>query len=413
MITIERFTLENGLKVLVHTDSNTPIASFNLLYNVGARDENPDRTGFAHLFEHLMFGGTANIPVFDEPLERIGGENNAFTSNDITNYYITLPKENLETAFWLESDRMNALDFSQRSLDTQKSVVIEEFRQSYLNQPYGDVWLLLRPLAYKTHPYLWPTIGKSPQHIEEASLDEVKNFFYSHYAPNNAILCVSGNVKRNEVETLSKKWFGSIEKRELKKRNLPIEPQQIEPRRLEVERNVPFDAIYLAFHMCGRLNPDFHATDLISDILSNGKSSRLHQNLLKGKRLFSDIDAFISGDYDPGLFVVTGRLIDGVSFHDAENAILSELNQLSTEGVSEYELEKVKNRFESKFEFGLTDPLEVAINLCTYELISKAEDINYEVGKYRKVSSSDIKRVASTIFKTSNCSTLFYKSINE
>lgn len=411
MITIERFTLNNGLRVLVHHDPTTPIASFSLLYNVGARDENPDRTGFAHLFEHLMFGGTTNIPIFDEPLERIGGENNAFTSNDITNYYITLPKENLETAFWLESDRMQALDFSQRSLDTQKNVVIEEFRQSYLNQPYGDVWLLLRPLAYKVHPYLWPTIGKTPEHIEGATLADVKDFFFSHYAPNNAILCVSGNVTKQEVETLANKWFGPIERRNVIPRSIAPEPEQTEPRKLTVERNVPFDAIYMAFHMSSRLHPDFRTTDLMSDILSNGKSSRLNQNLLKGKRLFSDIDAFISGDNDPGLFVVTGRLIDGVSFDDAENAILEELNALSNSGVSEYELDKVKNRYESKFAFGLTDPLEVAINLSFYELIGEAEEINFEVERYRIVTADDIKRVAKKLFTPNNCSTLYYKSI--
>lgn len=411
MITIERFTLNNGLRVLVHNDPTTPISSFNLLYNVGARDENPNRTGFAHLFEHLMFGGTANIPVFDEPLERIGGENNAFTSNDITNYYITLPKENLETAFWLESDRMQALDFSQRSLDTQKNVVVEEFRQSYLNQPYGDVWLLLRPLAYKVHPYMWPTIGKTPLHIEEANLFEVKDFFFSHYAPNNAILCVSGNVTKQEVEILANKWFGPIERRSVTPRSIAPEPEQTEFRKLTVERNVPFDAIYMAFHMSSRLHPDFRATDLLSDILSNGKSSRLHQNLLKGKRLFSDVDAFISGDNDPGLFVVTGRLIEGVSFNDAENAINEELNAISISGISEYELSKVKNRFESKFAFGLTDPLEVAINLSFYELIGEAEDINFEVDRYRKVTTDDIKRVAKSMFNANNCSTLYYKSI--
>ncbi len=411
MIKVNRFTLNNGLRVLVHIDPSTPITTFNLLYNVGARDEDPEKTGFAHLFEHLMFGGTQNIPVFDEPLERIGGENNAFTSNDITNYYITLPKENLELAFWLESDRMNSLDFSQRNLDIQKSVVIEEFRQSYLNQPYGDAWLLLRPLAYKSHPYLWPTIGKSPEHIERASLADVKDFFYSHYAPNNAILCVSGDVSPSEVRALSEKWFGTIEKRMVKERNLPAEPQQLEMRTLTVERNVPFDAIYMAFHMCNRQHTDYRATDLISDILSNGKSSRMVQNLLKGKRLFSDIDAYISGDVDPGLFVVSGRLMDGVSFKQAQDAIFEELHAFAANGISQYELDKVKNRYESKFAFGLTDPLEVAISLCFYELFDRAEEINNEVENYRNVTTNDIVRIASNLFQPRNCSVLMYKAL--
>jgi predicted Zn-dependent peptidase len=411
MIEFDRFTLNNGLKVLVHHDSSTPIASVNLLYNVGSRDEDPNRTGFAHLFEHLMFGGSVNIPTYDEPLERASGENNAFTTSDITNYYITLPKDNLETAFWLESDRMLSLDFSQRSLDVQKSVVVEEFNQRYLNQPYGDVWLLLRPLAYKAHPYQWPTIGKDPQHIIDSNLDEVKDFFFSHYAPNNAILCISGNVTTDEIRVLAEKWFGAIPSRNVKKRNLPIEPRQTEQRVLEVTRKVPFNSIYIAFHMCNRMHPYYSTTDMISDILSNGKSSRLFQSLVKDKELFSNIDAYITGDIDEGLFVVAGRLNNNVPFDTAQEAIFQELSDLK-KSVASTEMDKVKNRFESTFTFGLTNTLEKAMNLCYFELLGDANMINQMVMQYRSVTADDIMGVSSQIFLPENSSILHYKAEN-
>lgn len=412
MIAIEKFTLDNGLRVLVHTDNSTPIVSFNMLYNVGSRDEEPDKTGFAHLFEHLMFGGSINIPSFDEPLERVGAENNAFTSNDITNYYITVPKPNLETAFWMESDRMLSLAFSKKSLDTQKKVVVEEFNQRYLNQPYGDVWLLLRPLAYKHHPYQWPTIGKSVDHIKNATLDYVKEFFFKHYAPNNAILCVAGPVSKEEIYQLSNKWFGPIERRDVIARNLPKEPTQTEPRRLEVVRDVPYDAIYKAFHMCNRNHPDFHTYDLMSDLLSNGRSARLFQRLVKELGLFSDVNAFITGDIDEGLFVITGRLVKGTTFEQGEAAIDEELGLLTSEPISEYELEKVKNKFESNFTFGETSPLDKAMNLCFFELVSQAEDINQEVVKYRSVSAQRVMEVANELFRPENSSTLLIKAKN-
>lgn len=410
MIQFDKFTLSNGLRVIVQHDETTPLVAVNLLYNVGAKHEDSNRTGFAHLFEHLMFGGSVNIPVYDEPVEQASGENNAFTSNDITNYYLTLPKENIETAFWLESDRMLSLAFSQKSLDVQKSVVVEEFNQRYLNQPYGDVWLLLRPLAYKLHPYQWPTIGKETKHISEASMDEVKDFFYSHYAPNNAILCVAGNVSTAQIRELADKWFGPIPSRPLKLNDIRKEPVQTEARRLEVTRDVPFNSIYIAFHMCHKLHPDYPATDLISDILSNGKSSRLNQNLVKSKKVFSNIDAFITGDIDEGLIVITGRLNDSISYETAEEAIYNELDNLANNGVSEYELDKVKNRFESTFTFGLTSATEKAMNLCYNELLGDANLINTTIKVYRSVTPDDIKRVANSIFRRENSSTLVYKA---
>lgn len=412
MINYEKFTLDNGLRVLVHTDKSTPMAVMNILYDVGARDENPEKTGFAHLFEHLMFGGSANIPNYDEPLQLVGGENNAFTSNDITNYYLTLPAENLETGFWLESDRMLELGFSDKSLDVQRNVVIEEFKQRYLNQPYGDVWLLLRPLAYKVHPYSWPTIGKEIKHVEEATMEDVKDFFYRFYRPNNAILVVAGNVELEEVKALSEKWFGPIEPSHIEKRNLPKEPAQTEERKLSVERNVPANAIYKVWHMAERLHPDFYATDLLSDVLSNGKSSRLYQQLVKEKQLFSDISAYQSGDIDAGLFVVSGRLNAGIGMEQAEQAIIDELDKLKVDVVEERELDKLKNKLEANMVFGEMSVLNKAMNLAYAELLGDANRVNTELENYRAVTPADIKRVANTLLTKENCSTLYYNAKN-
>lgn len=408
MIEFDKFTLKNGLRVIVHRDDTTPMAAVNILYNIGAKDENPERTGFAHLFEHLMFGGSVNIPNYDEPLQLVGGDNNAWTNNDITNYYLTVPKANLETAFWLESDRMLSLAFSEKSLEVQRSVVIEEFKQRYFNQPYGDVWLHLRPLAYKEHPYQWPTIGKSIDHIEKATLEEVKDFFFHHYAPNNAIMVVAGNVETEQVKTLSEKWFEPIERREIAERNLPVEPIQTEFRSKKVESNVPFDAIYMAFHMGKRMDDDFYIVDLVSDVLSNGQSSRIFQSLVKEKNLFSSIDAYLTGDFEPGLFLISGKLVEGVDMKVAEDAIWEELNKIANEKVDEYELQKVKNKVESTLVFSEISYLNKAMNLATHELLGDANDINKEVEKYQKVTIDDILNKSAEIFRKENCSTLYY-----
>lgn len=410
MIEFDKHILPNGLTVIVHHDPGTPIAAVNLLYRVGSKHENPDQTGFAHLFEHLMFGGSLNIPQFDEPLTAVGGDNNAFTSSDLTNYYITVPAQNIETAFWLESDRMYSLAFSEQSLEVQKKVVIEEFNQRYLNQPYGDVWLHLRPLAYKIHPYQWPTIGKDPEHIRRATLQQVKEFFYSHYAPNNAILAVAGPVQSADILALARKWFGSIEKRPLKSPVIPIEPKQTEPRSLTLEREVPYHAVYKAYHMCNRLSPDFPATDLISDILSNGKSSRLFIRLVKEKQLFSNINAFITGDIDEGLLIVTGRLSAGIDFDTAEAELEKELAAISSQPISDYELQKVQNKFEANFTYEESNVLNKAMNLAYYELIGDASMHNCEVERYRKVKPQDIARIARQLFAPENCSTLRYRA---
>ena len=410
MIKFEKFELANGLRVIVHKDKSTPLACINILYDVGSRDENPNQTGFAHLFEHLMFGGSVNIPNYDEPLQLVGGENNAFTTNDITNYHLTLPSENLETGFWLESDRMLSLAFSEKSLEVQRSVVIEEFKQRYLNQPYGDVWLLLRPMAYKVHPYLWDTIGKEISHIENARMDDVKNFFKKFYCPNNAILVVAGNVELEEVKQLSEKWFGPIPKGPDNKRNLPQEPEQTEARSLTVERDVPVDAIYKAYHVCSRYDKEYYAVDLISDVLSQGNSSRLHNALIKDKELFSDIHAYVMGDFDKGLFMVSGKLAEGVTMQQADDAINEELQKIKSELVTVDELTKVKNKIEATHVFGEVDVLNKATNLAVSELLGGADMVNQEVGKYLAVTAEQIKEQANIIFRKENCSTLYYKS---
>lgn len=408
MINFDIFELTNGLKVIVHKDISTPIVAVNVLYNVGAKDEHPEHTGFAHLFEHLMFGGSKNIPKYDEPLQRVGGENNAFTSNDITNYYLSLPKQNIETAFWLESDRMFDLAFSEKSLKVQKNVVCEEFRQVYLNQPYGDVWLLLRPLAYKFHPYLWTTIGKNIEHIQNANMNEVKAFFKKFYTPNNAILTIAGNIETSEVETLAKKWFEPINKGNDYKRHLPEEPIQIEPRNLTVEKDVPYHAIYKAYHMCARNDKEFHTTDIISDILSNGKSSRLHKELVKKQKLFSEINAYISGDMDKGLFIITGNLVQGVKIENAEKAIEIELDKLINTKINEFELNKTKNKIEATTVFAEMSVVDKAMNLAYYEILGNAADINNQIEFYGLVTPEKISEQANILFNKNNCSTLYY-----
>jgi len=408
MVDFKRFTLSNGLKVLVHEDATTPMAVLNILYDVGARDENPEQTGFAHLFEHLMFGGSVNIPNYDEPLQRVGGENNAFTSNDITNYYITLPAENIETAFWLESDRMLSLAFSEKSLETQINVVSEEFKQRYLNQPYGDVWLKLRPLAYKKHAYRWATIGKELSHIEDAKMADVKAFFNKHYNPQNAILVVGGNVKTEDVKKLAEKWFEPIPSGHKYERNLPQEDKQNEARTETVKANVPLNAIYVAFKMPGRLSNDYYAFDLLSDILSGGKSSRLHNSLLKEQQLFSDINAYISSSLDPGLFIVEGKLVEGVSIEKAEAAIWEELEKIKSELVGANELTKVKNKVESVLVFSEMSLLDKAMNLAYYELLGDADILNQEAAKYLEVEAEDIKRISTETFDKNSSSTLYY-----
>ncbi len=412
MIHFEKFTLSNGLRVIVHQDQSTPLAVMNIMYDVGARDEDPGRTGFAHLFEHLMFGGSINVPSYDEPLQMAGGENNAYTTNDLTNYYIQLPAENLETAFWLESDRMLSLAFGEKSLDVQRKVVSEEFKEHYLTKPYGDVWHKMRELAYTTHPYRWMTIGKELSHIENANLEDVKAFFFKYYRPVNAILVVAGNVTTEKVKELAQKWFGDIPAGEKYERHLPEEPVQTVPRRLEIKAKVPVDAFYKCWHIPARLDKRYHAIDLLSDILGGGASSRLHQILVKEKKLFSNIDCHHFGSTDAGLLTIEGKLVKGVKIEDAEKAVDDILHQLQQEPVMEIELEKVKNKTESMMAFEDMSVMNRANSLAYYELLGDANMMNTELGLYAAVTTADIKAESKAIFKAENSNTIYYLSEN-
>lgn len=408
MISFKKHTLPNGLKVIIHEDHSTPLVAVNILYNVGSRDEHPERTGFAHLFEHLMFGGSEHVPVFDEPLQLAGAENNAFTSTDITNYYETIPAENIETALWLESDRMNKLNFN-AALDVQRKVVSEEFKEHYLNQPYGDVWHKLRALAYTTHPYQWPTIGKELKHIEEASLRDVEEFFYTYYRPNNAILVLAGHIGAEEGFALANKWFGNIAPGSTPDKTLiPKEPIQTSARYLEVKADVPVTAIYKAYHMPARYDDHYFAADLLSDVLSAGRSSRLFHPLVKEKKIFLEISAYITGSIDPGLLVVEGKLAQGISTEQAEEALQIELNKVIREQITTDELQKVKNRIESQMEFGETELLNRTMGLAYSELLGDADLINQEKQQYLSVTASEIQQQAISVLRTDNCSTMHY-----
>lgn len=412
MIQFERFTLSNGLRVIVHQDLSTPMAVVNIMYDAGARDEDPSRTGFAHLFEHLMFGGSVNVPDYDEPLQMAGGENNAYTTNDLTNYYIQLPAENLETAFWLESDRMLSLAFDEKSLEVQRKVVCEEFKEHYLNKPYGDAWFKMRELAYQVHPYKWMTIGRELSHIETATLDDVKKFFFKHYRPVNAVLVVAGNVTVENVKVLAEKWFGDIPAGEKYVRNLPQEPAQNEARRLEVKSKVPLDAFYKCWHMADRLDQRYYITDLITDMMGGSGSSRLYQALVKEQKLFSNIECYHFGSTERGLLAIEGKLVKGVKMADAEKAVEAELEKLKKEGVTANELQKVKNKTESMIAFEDMSVMSRANSLAYYEVLGDAKWMNEELEKYAAVTLDDILTESRAIFREENSSTVWYLSEN-
>jgi zinc protease len=410
MILFEEFQLANGLKCIVHPDPSTPMVVVNVLYDVGARDEDPGKTGFAHLFEHLMFGGSINITDFETPLQMAGGENNAFTTNDLTNYYSQLPAENIETALWLESDRMLSLAFSEKSLEVQRKVVSEEFKEHYLNKPYGDVWFKMRELAYKVHPYRWMTIGKELSHIENATLGDVKNFFFQHYTPANAILVVAGNVKVAEVRGLAEKWLGDIPPGQKYIRHLPKEPKQTEARKMYTRANVPVDALYKCYHMSSRLEDQYYYSDLLSEVLGGGSSSRLHQVLVKEKKLFSQIECYHTGSTDPGLVVIEGRVIKGIDIEVADQAVEAELTKIKTQGVEEKELVKVKNKTESSILFEDMSLMNRASSLAMYALLGDAGLMNTELERYQAVNVQNLLDTAREVFDPKNSSTLFYRS---
>ncbi len=408
MITFSKFVLDNGLKVIVHEDPSTPMVAFNLLYDVGSKYENPEKTGFAHLFEHLMFGGSENVEDFDSVLQMAGGESNAFTNNDVTNFYDLVPAENLETVFWVESDRMANLKLNQKALDVQRKVVVEEFKETCLNEPYGDAWHLLMEMAYTQHPYQWPTIGKIPRHIEDANLNDVQHFFEDYYRPDNAIMVVAGNVRLEQVKELSEKWFGHIPAGHRPKPKLQTEPQQNTYKKKTKVADVPTPSLFMAFHAPARTEEAYYASDLLTDVLANGRSSRLFRKLKKEKQLFIDIDAYITGSLEPGILVVEGKPAEGVSLEDAEAVIWEELEALKVEKVSEIELEKIKNKAESSLEFSECNILNKAINLAMYELIEDANLINQQSEAYQKVDAAAIQQLAQQTFNRENCSVLYY-----
>jgi len=408
MIQFERFKIANGLRVIVHRDASTPMVVMNIMYDVGARDEDQERTGFAHLFEHLMFGGSVHIPNYDEPLQMAGGENNAYTTNDLTNYYLHLPAENLETAFWLESDRMLSLAFDEKSLEVQRKVVVEEFKEHYLSKPYGDAWHKMRELAYHVHPYRWMTIGKDISHIEKAELKDVKEFFSKYYCPVNAVMVLAGNITVEKARELTEKWFGDIPAGTKYERKLPQEPEQKEERRLTVRTNVPLDALYKCWHISERLDKRYYIADLITEILSGGGSSRLYQTLVKEKKLFSNIECHHFGSSDAGLLAIEGKLVKGVSIEDAEAAVEEVLNGLKEKQVEETELQKVKNKTESMIVFEDMSVVNRANSLAYYELLGDAAMMNDELEKYAAITTEEILTESKNIFTKENSNTIWY-----
>jgi predicted Zn-dependent peptidase len=411
MISFEKFTLANGLQVIVHEDPATTMAVVDVIYNVGSRDEDENLTGFAHLFEHLMFGGSENIPSFDTPLQKVGGENNAFTTPDLTNYYITVPAQNIETAFWLESDRMKQLAFNTQSLETQRKVVIEEFKQRYLNQPYGDVWLKFRPLIYQKHPYRWPTIGAGIQHIEEAQMSDVRAFFEKHYVPSNAVLVVAGRVKLDQVKALAEKWFAPIDAGIKPNRKLSQEPEQAEDRRMEIVADVPANRIYKAYPVIGRYEPGYYAIDLMSDLLGRGESSYLYEHLIQKQRIFDSIGTYQTSSNDPGLLIIQGQVSDDVTIEEAELALEKVLRDFAEAKVADKELQMVKNQSEASLVFGEVEVLNRAMNLAMAANAGDVNLVNEESEKIAKVQASELEKWAQRLFIQGKSNTLLYKKI--
>lgn len=411
MIKYSQKTLANGLTVVVHPDEGSSVVVVNVAYKVGSRDESPDKTGFAHLFEHLMFSGSVNIPSYDEPLQKAGGENNAYTTPDYTNYYLKVPPENVETGLWLESDRMLGLAFNEKGLEVQRKVVIEEFKQRYLNQPYGDVWHKLRELAYTKHSYQWPTIGKCTQHIEDAQMTDVRAFFDTYYVPNNAILVLAGKITPEKGFELAEKWFSDIPEGKSIDRNIPVEPAQNEKRLLSVESNVPVNAFYKVFHMPDRVSSDYYTADLLSDIMGRGKSSMLYTELVENQPVFSELSAYVTGSVDPGLLVISGRLQKGVAFEDAESSIDEIISNVLQNGVDDEQLEKARNQALASHAFGEIDILDRAQNLAYGFIVGDIDRANQEPDLLKQVTIQDINQMAKSILKESNASTMYYKAI--
>ncbi len=411
MLSIRKTVLDNGLRVIVHEDHTTPLAACNIVYNVGSRDEHPDHTGFAHLMEHFMFTGSKNVPDFDKVLQKVGAINNAYTSQDLTHYYEVLPANNLETALWLESDRMLELAFRQQSLDIQKQVVIEEFKENFLNRPYGDLMMLFNQMAYERHPYQWLPIGKKPEHIAEVDMEMIKDFYYRFYRPNNAVLVVAGNVHLDEVAALAEKWFGDIPPGDVPEKNYPKELPQKNLRIKAVERNVPSDVLMKGWLMCNRMHPDYYACDLLSDMFGTGQSSYLYQKLVNEQKLFTDISASVMGTTDEGLFLISGRPVEGVSIEDADAALCSYLYGFKPDNNFSHDLEKVQNRAESVL---LNNEIKIddrATNLAVGETISNVEYFLDERQHYFDVTEEQMLRLISEMLTEKRSNTLYYKML--
>lgn len=411
MVDYQKYTLANGLRLIVHEDTSTPMVAVNVVYDVGSRDEQPDRTGFAHLFEHLMFSGSAHVEDFDIPIQTAGGENNAFTNCDMTSFYNIVPAKNIETVLWLESDRMQSLAISEESLSVQKKVVVEEFKETCLNEPYGDMMHHLLDLCYQQHPYRWPTIGLVPEHISGAALEDVTSFYQKHYNPANAVIVVAGHISPAESLRLVKKWFEDIPSRPKSTRILAHEPKQTTPKKKTVKTNVPLPVIYKSYHMVDRLHPDYYTYDLLSDALGNGRSSRLYQRLHKDQELFSVIDSYILGSFDPGLFILEGQPMPGVDIEAARAAIVEQLDQMKEELIPEDELQKIKNKVESSLEYAEMNVLHKAQSLAYFELLGDANMINEEGPSYQQITSEDIRRVARLLFVEENSCEVIYEPL--
>ncbi len=409
MIQYEKITLNNGLRLLVNENKDTSICTVNALYDVGSRDENPNKTGIAHLLEHLMFEGSQHISSYDNALQMAGGESNAFTNSDTTNYYLYLPAQNIETAFWLESDRLLGLNLTEEKVAIQKKVVLEEFEETTHDIPYGMAWHKLRNLAYKVHPYKWPVIGEKMEHIEQTFLPDILKFYETHYQPQNSVWVVTGPNKTQEIVDLAEKWLGSIPNKKKYQRNLKAENWETRTfQELNLTDDVPAQALYFTFLMPHRNHPDYYACEFISDVLATGQSCRLIQEVVKQNQIFSHIDCFVTGDIDEGLFVIEGRVATDVKIEEAEQAIWQILEELQTNKIGETELERVKNQIESHITFSETSGMNMAINLALYEQIGNAEEINLEVQKIRALTAEHILEVAQRIFKRDNCCLLRY-----
>lgn len=410
MTTIKEFVLANGLTILIDEDPNTPLVTLNLLYKVGSKHEKESKTGFAHLFEHFMFEGSINIPHFDSELQKAGGDNNAFTTVDLTNYYETLPAVNIETALWLESDRMLSLDFNQKSLSTQISVVCEEFKQNYLNKPYGDVWHLLMDLCYQQHPYKWPTIGKELSHIESITLEDTKDFFYTYYRPNNAILSIAGGIKAEEILPKIEKWFGEIPAGPAIHYTKTQETTQQSDRFLTVERNVPQPMLYKAWHTVSRTHTDYYAVDIITELLGTGDSSRLHEELIEKRELCSEVSCYLSGTDEDNLLIIEAKPLDGIELEAVDIAIQEVLQAFSQNPIAERELQKVINKACNYIAFTNETHQNKSFNLAYFKSIDAIHLYGNEHEAYSKVSLSQVQEVAQQLFTQQFSNTLFYKT---